>query len=279
MASPRRMDFHIPGEITDQIISFVWPDCHSLCACALVRRSWLPASRLHLFYSLDISSGARYDHLLTQVIPSKKLNPWLASVHELRLCGYLDIRVDDPSNGTNDSRRVHRFIHDFAGHLPNLRSLQLVYLDWHLCPPHPSAYLAISRFSLVREVVLNYCEFPSFNVFRRLIVALPSLAELSLKYSSWPSTSNIFPPPAYSQRRPVLTRLRVVSVAGADYVDDLLRWLLQTPSRSAIQDLAFMSISRRRHVSWRHCHMSFLQSMSSSLTSLDIPIVDTAGTQ
>ncbi|KAI0730956.1 hypothetical protein C8Q76DRAFT_343769 [Earliella scabrosa] len=210
---------------------------------------------------------------MTRVLPSEHMKPWLASVRHLRLRGYLEIKVDASHPVSPESRRVHRFIHDFAGHLPNLQSLQLVYLDWHLCPPHPSAYLAISRFTEVRELVLHYCEFPSFTVFRRLLVALPALSELSLKYSSWPAMPKGLFTVVCPQRRPGLSKLRIVSVAGADYTDDLFRWLLQTPSRTSLNSLTIMSISRGRHRLWRNTYTEFVQAIGSRLSILNIPVV------
>jgi hypothetical protein len=45
--------FHIP-ELTDQIIDHLHDDPSSLRNCALVARSWAPASQLHIFFSVNI---------------------------------------------------------------------------------------------------------------------------------------------------------------------------------------------------------------------------------
>ncbi|EJF59362.1 hypothetical protein BD309DRAFT_825571, partial [Dichomitus squalens] len=50
MASSARL----PGELNDEIIAFVWPDKETLCACCLVSREWLPASRHHLFRAITL---------------------------------------------------------------------------------------------------------------------------------------------------------------------------------------------------------------------------------
>ncbi|KAM5540157.1 hypothetical protein V8D89_006297 [Ganoderma adspersum] len=49
-----------PQEITDMIIDFLHDDVESLLACALVSRSWLPASRFHLFGSCTIKGATEF---------------------------------------------------------------------------------------------------------------------------------------------------------------------------------------------------------------------------
>ncbi|GBE85588.1 hypothetical protein SCP_0801050 [Sparassis crispa] len=46
---------HLPPELSDRIIDFLWHDWKSLCSCAVVCRTWWHASRYHLFSSMRIS--------------------------------------------------------------------------------------------------------------------------------------------------------------------------------------------------------------------------------
>ncbi|KAJ7831181.1 hypothetical protein B0H13DRAFT_1522858, partial [Mycena leptocephala] len=48
------MSSQMPPELTDRIMDFLWDSQPSLCACSLVCRKWLPASRHHLFDSITI---------------------------------------------------------------------------------------------------------------------------------------------------------------------------------------------------------------------------------
>ncbi|KAM5540160.1 hypothetical protein V8D89_006300 [Ganoderma adspersum] len=59
---------HFPPELTDIIIDFLHHDIQSLLACALVCRSWVRSSRVHLFRSCIISNPSRFGviyHTLT----------------------------------------------------------------------------------------------------------------------------------------------------------------------------------------------------------------------
>ncbi|KAJ7026643.1 hypothetical protein C8F04DRAFT_963479, partial [Mycena alexandri] len=49
--------FHIP-ELTDQVIDHLHADATSLRNCALVARSWVPASQFHIFFSVNIKHDA-----------------------------------------------------------------------------------------------------------------------------------------------------------------------------------------------------------------------------
>ncbi|EIW58383.1 uncharacterized protein TRAVEDRAFT_123068 [Trametes versicolor FP-101664 SS1] len=73
----------LPGEVTDRIIRFVWPYKTTLCSCALVCRDWLPASRVNLFYEVQINSAASYDSWVAQVLRRREMKPWLSFVRRL----------------------------------------------------------------------------------------------------------------------------------------------------------------------------------------------------
>jgi hypothetical protein len=45
----------LPPELTDYIIDFLHSDRKELAKCALVHRSWIPSSRLHLFEVLYVT--------------------------------------------------------------------------------------------------------------------------------------------------------------------------------------------------------------------------------
>ena len=47
----------IPPELTDRIIDFLHSDRQALATCALVCKSWIPSSRLHLFETLYLASS------------------------------------------------------------------------------------------------------------------------------------------------------------------------------------------------------------------------------
>jgi hypothetical protein len=46
-----------PAELTDRIIDFLHSDKRALAACSLVCKSWIPASRCHLFREFTLTSA------------------------------------------------------------------------------------------------------------------------------------------------------------------------------------------------------------------------------
>ncbi|TFY63909.1 hypothetical protein EVJ58_g2969 [Rhodofomes roseus] len=50
---------NVPPELVEHIIDFNFSDRPSLFACSLVARAWVPATRLHLFTSLNLSTARR----------------------------------------------------------------------------------------------------------------------------------------------------------------------------------------------------------------------------
>ncbi|TFK85657.1 hypothetical protein K466DRAFT_180777 [Polyporus arcularius HHB13444] len=74
-----------PLELTDRIISFVdILDKATLCNCALVCHSWLPASRHALFRRIDVADGT-VELLVSRVLHSESVRPYLAGVREFRI--------------------------------------------------------------------------------------------------------------------------------------------------------------------------------------------------
>ena len=53
--SGRKMLPAIPQELSDTILDFLHDDVTALCSAGLVCRSWLPASRLHLFSDIELN--------------------------------------------------------------------------------------------------------------------------------------------------------------------------------------------------------------------------------
>ncbi|RPD58920.1 hypothetical protein L226DRAFT_109924 [Lentinus tigrinus ALCF2SS1-7] len=122
----------LPGEITDRIISNVWPDIRSLLNCALVCSRWLPASRHHLFAELRSPSKKSYDLLVSRVLHSESMRPCLASVRSVEL---IEGRIGERWDPLPPEEKIgHLFIRDFVGHLPNVRSLRFQAEDWIQCP-------------------------------------------------------------------------------------------------------------------------------------------------
>lgn len=248
------MPCYIPPEITDFIIHNVcadqWDETdpqETLLSCALVCRSWLPASRDALFRSIYLYDPHHYNLFVERVLRCSDMAPWLNSIQHMDLC--------DPSPGIRKDRSllirpiadpnfkagykeciVHRFIHDFAGRLPNLVDLNLRGMNWASFPPHRTIYVALSQFPAVHTLRLHG-RFSTFSALCHAFSALPGLRNLTVS-AEFPQV----PPPyagihLYRLRRPALTTLwsQLIDVKGYDM--HVYQWLSHTPTCSSLRQL------------------------------------------
>ena len=65
-----RKTMHLPPELVDEIIDYLWDNVRALRACCLTHRTWLPRSRYHLFrsirfrkYGIDASTLRSQPHI------------------------------------------------------------------------------------------------------------------------------------------------------------------------------------------------------------------------
>ena len=142
----------LPPELTDRIIRDV--DHRTLPACALVCHSWIPASRYALFREARVRNSTSYDLLVSRVLLSESMRPYLSFVRKMKL-----------QNGHGSHMRREpwlSFFQLFVGHLPNLNTLVLGGTSWEEHPPHPNTSLLSSTFTSIQTLELRTCKFPSF---------------------------------------------------------------------------------------------------------------------
>ncbi|RPD61343.1 hypothetical protein L227DRAFT_574411 [Lentinus tigrinus ALCF2SS1-6] len=231
---------HLPGEITDIIISYV-DDNSTLCSCMRVCREWAPASRAVLFEEISIKSPSSYDLLVQRVLHSASLKSYLQYTRTFRI----DPLYPDPV--------AHSCLlfWDMAGHLPALRTLTLGSLDWSKQGQGPRATepLLLSQFGQLRRLSLRDCRMLSFNYLRRVLTAAPWLYDLSLFHVTWPSVPplNPFFPQIY--QRPAFGRLSIYFAIQDAVTDSLFSWLSQTrfePNFGHISERSYPIPLRRR---------------------------------
>ena len=145
-----------------------------------------------------------------------------------------------PASEKDSQRWTYRFVHEFAGHLPNLEVLEIWGADWTIRPPHWSIHLAMSRFSFITQLVLRYCNLPSSQMLRGMVSALNnSLIYLELFGTRWPSAHHDHLS-AYIARTPgpALIQLRIACPGGNENsVAAFLRWLSFTPTQRSLRYL------------------------------------------
>ena len=224
----------LPEEMIVCIIDLVpLEDKRTLYSCALVCRSWFLITRPKLFLDILLDSRRTIDLLVQRVLRSDELNPYLATTRFLRL--YSDRQSNTPVV-------FAPFLYTFYGRFPKLEVLFLYGPNTAYAFNRVLEPFLLSQFSNLRLLKLYYCFFPSFNVIRRAISALPSLEELDVlgvrvdrvvqAPSSW--LPNL--------RRPSL-RLRCFKYQSfallheEDFTEDLMFWLSMTCSPSDIETL------------------------------------------
>nr|VWO96852.1 Uncharacterized protein [Ganoderma boninense] len=208
-----------------------------LRSCTLVARNWLPASRHALFSDVTLTRPAAWDSFVRWVVNADDGRPWLASIHRLT---FKDQWYRYRSGGRQflpepiSGWRGQYVVPILAGRLPNLEYLS-VCVDWATCQPHPSTFGMFAQFASLREVRFVSCQFPSFSAFRRVLVSLPALEDLTCMWVHWPCS----PQPsilAIQTSRPVLQRV-VISILCHGCMMAVLEWLIHTPTRSALVEL------------------------------------------
>ncbi|RDX54008.1 hypothetical protein OH76DRAFT_1056812 [Lentinus brumalis] len=234
----------IPSEITDRIIALLWPDMAALRCCTMVCRRWLPASRYQLFMELNLRNHIAYDLLVSNILHSDEARSSLMATHRIILDESRVLNLDTKSERCA-AMRAHRFSHDFAGHLPGLRDLELRGVEWDLdiVVPHSSVHLAFTRFNSVRRLVLHRVNFPTFGLARRLLSALRSLESLvvSETFARPEQAAGISPVATRRPQRPALTSLELAGVMNERFVDCLVHFLCRTPTSSSLRVLRLSS--------------------------------------
>ena len=262
---------YLPGEITDRIIWSV-PDVHcgfhsdykTLLSCALVCQQWHPASRAALLDYVGIHNKAAYDSFIHHVLYSERMTPYLDLTRTLWM--HETPAQDDNGLTRREQSWSYRFIHDFAGHFPNLRQLSIWSVDWCSLPPHPSIHGSISRFTALRSLDLHSCRLPSWNTVRRLVTALsPSLNSLTLWDVTCVSARDRAALMHPAARAPSLTTLKLICHWGdEDCLIPFLGWLSHTAARHSLRRL----VLSRGGLSQEY--MGFLLAVAPVITELDI---------
>ena len=233
----------LPNELVDAIISSIpeSPESRSgeerqaLLNCALVCRDWLPASQRVLFSAVELGGSEAWGSFVRWVVDADEGRPWLASIHSFTFKDQW-YRYGPASPRGLLPESISRWkgqhvVPILAGHLPNLEQLCLC-VDWARRQPHPSTFGMFARFTALRKMHFDSCNFPSFSAFRRVLVSLPALKDLGCEDVHWPSS----PQPsilAIPTARPALEILRVSFPCHCCALA-VLEWLIHTPTRSTL---------------------------------------------
>ncbi|EPT01885.1 hypothetical protein FOMPIDRAFT_1119579, partial [Fomitopsis schrenkii] len=182
MLRPASGSLHLPHEVLEHIIGFLWDDPSELARCCLVCRAFLFPALYHLkdyeccgrttlgIQNRAALSGYARWFRLNRNKPFGEQNTYIDIV--------LAIVVID------DSRRP--FAHLFPMILPGcnipptVSSLQFHCIDWSLTRPHSRFFDCLAFFTGITKLELTACCLRSAWDLRRTVAALPNLESLML---------------------------------------------------------------------------------------------------
>ena len=167
-----------PTEVFEHIIDIIAEWNHyrrdrarvrNLHACALVARSWVPRSRIHLYRDIKLDSDLRS----TRFLDSLNQSPALGE--------YVRFLMISPNERTASGGWIFRAISILPPLLPHLLELSLFNI-----PDLPPVYIAVlSRFRTIESLELIYIHRHSFQEFTQLINRFPRLRRLRVWDCRW----------------------------------------------------------------------------------------------
>ncbi|CAL1708360.1 unnamed protein product [Somion occarium] len=259
-----------PPELSDYTIDFLYDDTTSLRACALTCKTWLPASRYHIFNAVKLNDAQDLDNL-SSLVSSNSAPGIVPYIHTLS--------ISKPSPTSGLSHPTSRSVTQWEAFVPSALSLRLPLLDTlhiqsFLSFWQPSSFSISSYglFSSVRSLHLANSSLRSFQELRSLLGRLPKVDELWLDNVTFgieqmfvgqslemddegrmhspftsltPLASGTSTPRGLSGTSPVydlvsLTSLRVD--ANPKPMAILLGWLLLTPSIQTLRNVTFAAL-------------------------------------
>jgi hypothetical protein len=172
-------------DITDMIIDFLHDDTYTLKRCSRVCRSWLPATRFHLFRSINLyAHSPRYHrshrpHYCNNLLTLIQRNPYIATlIRELYIREGQEFRKQDWVNETQGLPLL-------LTSLPNLNKLHLRRVDWILLTPKlREAFRSVFSQSSITDIDIELCRFP-FTSFVRLVSTCQSLKSMTLRETTF----------------------------------------------------------------------------------------------
>lgn len=240
MSCPR-----LPPELCDLVIGWLEGDGEILRACALVCRSWLPASRHHLFQAVYLFHETQYKLFTHRILQDQNMKPYLDSMRGLTIWPHPEPLPNQlPSGDEGAYRRTlsRSFFFLFGGRLPSLEVLTLVNLDWKDLP-RPSEPLLLSTFPSITTIQFSACYLPSFSFLRRALMAMSSLTHLIVEHVQWPiETASSVPSSIGAPHfvRLAITRFSVKYWEGNDTpVKQLLQWFMEARAWRQLRELSF----------------------------------------
>jgi hypothetical protein len=219
----------IPAEIIDSIIDFLHSDIHALGMCSLVCKSWLPASRYHLFHVVTI--GAHNSNKFQQLLRYRPSTWRKVVVHFV--IGTVESSLSFPPKADPPFFTPRAKLINFIPRLPALRSLKMTRVILKRYPQF-SAWRSMDGFKTLTVIEMVFVQFTTCCTLLEILAAFSSLERLKLSEIRWNSIGNIPPPPTFLHLRSLTANCKDNS--------EILNWLSEGPL-PALRELSICAAS------------------------------------
>ncbi|KAJ3475147.1 hypothetical protein NLI96_g12033 [Meripilus lineatus] len=144
--------------------------CTNFCAFALVCKSWVPRTRIHLFRDVYLDSAQQS----TKFLATLSMSPGF--------CGYVEELTIDCSNSPNESNGwIYILLRTLPSRLTNLQRL-----SYNSLPTlHPTFFVFSRNFTSVKSLVLFGLNSQSFREVVQIINGFPNLLALRVDNCIW----------------------------------------------------------------------------------------------
>jgi hypothetical protein len=159
--SPARATPFLPLELTDRVIDYLHKDTATLRICSQVHRTWTKATRVHLFYSIVISSSEAWGRLKDVLITSPSIGTCVTHVAINGQGTYL------PRVLRKEADLQPEFTLSY--HLHNTKSLELIAIALGDSTDAVSKYIR-TNFLQVKQVRLNAVSAPTPTVLQECVL-------------------------------------------------------------------------------------------------------------
>ncbi|KAI0940639.1 hypothetical protein AcW1_003784 [Taiwanofungus camphoratus] len=221
----------LPEPLVHRIVSSADP--HTLRACALVCRSWLPTARSHLFHTVVLK---RRD-ACARFLAATRSAPDIAN-YVKKLWVIANVDGDDSEGSWSDLVPLL-----LAQNLANLALLLCRGVQWDKTELGARFYAALARLTSLKELRLYHCSFPCFRDLQTLLCAFPQLEDLSFWAVSW--TSELPPAVVSPKAVPHTLRLKALRVKRSGTpLACMLDWVLSTPSWRSLRTIELHRVEK-----------------------------------
>ncbi len=154
-----------------------------LLSLSLVCHSWAPRARYHLLKRVELYRSSQFRSFLHSLSKHRVDGKF---VQELRLCPRpegtgLQSPVNEDPSIAHTCEWIHKAFYSLPPLLPDLRSLELLYLP----TLHPVSSVMWPRFVNVEDLILDHFKHHSFSELTQLINGFPKLRNLKIRNCTW----------------------------------------------------------------------------------------------